>query len=450
MKSTLEFIFRILEMPIIWLSNQTTFRKHQALLATPSGLGKVVETDETFNLDTPDLSRHAYILGSTGCGKTSLILQLIEKDLQDGHSLVILDMRGDLVAGALSLCESKGVDPKRVRLLDLREKNLVQGFNPLAGAGEPFIRALHVLDVVAAESASWGVQLEETLRSALLVLAGAREPLTKIAQLFYDPNFRRHCLHPASDEDLIAFWDRYDAMSVEKQQSWALPVLNKVSSLLAVPNLRKVLCGNPELNLGEVLNERGSVLLVALAVDEFHRSSRMLGSLVVSAIAREILGRVEIPERDRNPVRLYVDEFENMASESFEGLIAEGRRFKLSLILSHQTLSQIQHRLRSVIRNNVGVQLLFQCGFEDARSLANELPEGLGMAQIRELTVGQAIVMTRDGEAGTVQFNAPPKPRPIQKVLDYRRRVLSRLSAQPVPSVRQPSAEHPLDLEGWL
>lgn len=446
----MEKLFGMLESPIIWLSNQTLLRKATISVPVATGLGHDVESDDVFDLGPSDLARHAYILGSTGCGKTSLILKLIEKDLLAQQSIVILDMRGDLITGALSLCESKGIDPNRVTLLDLRDKEFVQGFNPLAGAGEPFIRALHVLDVLAEEAASWGVQLEETLRSALLVLAEAKEPLTKIAQLFYDPAFRTKCLSRSQDEDLIAFWDRYDALKVERQQTWALPVLNKVTSLLAVPNLRKVLDGNPSLELGDVLNRKGSVLLVSLAVDEFHRSSRMLGSLIVSAISREVLSRVDVPERSRNPVRLYVDEFENMASESFESLIAEGRRFKLSLVLSHQTLSQLQNRLRSVIRNNVGLQLIFQCGFEDAKTVSNELPNDLGVAQIRELEVGQAIVMTRDGEAQTVQFDAPPKLSPPKRVAEYRRQVLSKLRPTEPSRIDEVDKTGQLDLGGWL
>lgn len=450
MKATLEKLFGMLESPIIWLSNQTLLRKVAIPVAKTSGLGHDVDSDNVFDLAPVDLARHAYILGSTGCGKTSLILKLIEKDLLAEQSVVILDMRGDLVAGVLSLCESKGVDPDRVTLLDLREKENVQGFNPLSGAGEPFIRALHVLDVLASEAASWGVQLEETLRSALLVLAEAKEPLTKIAQLFYDHAFRARCLSQSRDDDLIAFWDRYDALKVERQQTWALPVLNKVTSLLAVPNLRRVLEGNPNLELGDVLNRKGSVLLVSLAVDELHRSSRMLGSLIVSAISREVLSRVEVPERNRNPIRLYVDEFENMASASFESLIAEGRRFKLSLVLSHQTLSQLQIRLRSVIRNNVGLQLIFQCGFEDAKTVSNELPNDLGVAQIRELGVGQAIVMTRDGEAQTVQFDAPSKLHPPKRVAEYRRLVLSKLNPKRCKTDDDQVKTEQLDLGGWL
>jgi hypothetical protein len=160
----------------------------------------------------------------------------------------------------------------------------------------------------------------------------------------------------------------------------------------------------------------------------------MLGSLVISAISREMMARVNVPERDRNPVRLYVDEFENMASESFEGLIAEGRRFGLSLVLSHQTLSQLPTKLRSVVRNNVGVQIIFQCGFEDARMVTRELPEGIEVANVRALEVGQAFLMMRDGSTRMVQFSRPKKPGLDEETVAFRRSVLQ-LASPNTPAI---------------
>jgi DNA helicase HerA-like ATPase len=451
----IDSFFRLLEQPLIWLSHRRAQRacgNHPREL----GLGELLDSGEPVHFSARDLARHAYILGSTGCGKTTLILKLIEQDLKRRHSVVVVDLRGDLVEGALALCQRLEVDPARVTLLDLREKDLVVGFNPLSGAGEPYIRALHVLDVVASEAESWGVQLEESLRSALLLLAAAAEPLTKLEAVFYDRRFRSELLAQSQDEALVGFWQRFDELSPDKQQAWALPVLNKVTSLLSVPTLRAILSGAHGIDLGKHLSTKGSVLLVSLAVDELHRSSRMLGSLVVSAISREMMARVNVSESKRNPVRLYVDEFENMASESFEGLIAEGRRFGLTLVLSHQTLSQLPGRLRSVVRNNVGIQLIFQCGFEDAKLLARELPTGIGLAELRALEVGQAYVMLRDGTADAVQFHPPLDAPAASVVAEYRLSVLrahqSKTESTPAatPTAKPKSKRDSAAKEEWL
>lgn len=412
-------------------------------------LGRDVESGVGVSISQSDLAKHCYILGATGCGKTSLILRLIEQDLKHEHSLVVVDLRGDLVQGALGLCAGLGVDEERVRLIDLRERGGC-GFDPLRGAGEAYIRALHVLDVVAAESESWGVQLEETLRSALLLLAGAGETLVELERVFYDDRFRHNCLQCITDHGLISFWGRYEEMSAERRQTWALPVLNKVTPLLAVPVLQEVLGTSSPLDLGAFLSRPGSVLLVSLSVDELHRSSRMIGSLLISAISREMMARVNVPEPNRNPVRLFVDEFENMASESFEGLIAEGRRFGLTLVLSHQTLSQLPTKLRSVIRNNVGIQIVFQCGFEDARVIARELPEGIEIGGLRGLEVGEAYIVSRSGEASLVRF-APPRTALPERDISSFRALLSRSNPTSVPSRARETPSIPkIDLEDLL
>lgn len=391
-------------------------------------------TGEGFSLSATDLAWHLYALGSTGCGKTTFVLKLIEADLRAGRSVAVLDLRGDLVDGVIGSCARLGVDPRRVRLLDLREKERPTGYNPLSGSGEPYIRALHVLDVVKGAAASFGVRLEEVLRNALLLLASAGESLVSLDRLLFDDAFRADCLDDCGDEALIGFWERYEGLSPTERNAWALPVMNKVTALTAVPVLRAVL-GHPDpIDLGKVLDEPGSVLLVSLAVDELHGSSKMLGSLLVSGIARETMARVKIPERRRNPVRLYVDEFENMATEAFEGIVAEGRRFGLGCVLLHQTRSQIGAKLLSIIRNNVGVQILFQCGFEDAAALARELPKGIEAEDLRNLSTGEAFVMTRDGEAERVRFY-PPEPTATEaEIAAYRREVLP----EEVPEPQEP------------
>ncbi|MBS1706745.1 MAG: type IV secretion system DNA-binding domain-containing protein [Armatimonadetes bacterium] len=413
-------------------------------------LGFGLETGEPFTLSDRDLARHVYLLGATGSGKTTLILRLIENDLKENHSVVVIDLRGDLVQRVLGICAKLRLSPDRVTLLDLRETQKIQGFNPLSGAGEPYIRALHLLEIVEAESSSWGVQLEETLRNALLLLASSDWTLAEIELVLFDPAFRNSALLKCDDPGVTSFWHRYDLLSPEKQQAWALPVLNKVTPLLSVPTLRSVLGSKDALNLELELNTPGAVLLVSLAVDELHRSARMLGSLVVAAISREMMARVNVPEPQRVPVRVYVDEFENMASQSFETLIAEGRRFGLTLVLSHQTLAQLAPKLRSVIRNNVGIQVLFQVGFEDAGTLARELPDGITASELRELEVGQAYVMARDGATQLVHFSPSSIPSSRLLVSSYRKALLARIPCRLSHKVGStPTVVSPLDLEDW-
>ncbi|MBS1714608.1 MAG: type IV secretion system DNA-binding domain-containing protein [Armatimonadetes bacterium] len=420
-----------------------------------SGLGVDLETGRRFGFTWKDLLRHCYILGRTGSGKTSLILQMLEADVRAAHSVVVVDLRGDLVSGVLAMCERLKVGPGRITLIDLREESGGHGFDPLSGAGAPYVHALHLLEVVSNERTNWGVRIEETMRCAHMLLSAAKKPLTCIESVFFDEQFRNACMECVQDEAVVGFWTRFALFSPAKQQEYALAVLNKLTPLLAVPPLRNVLGSDTPIDLGKELANRGRIILVSLAVDELQRSGRMFGNLVVSAIAREMMARVRVPEKDRNPVRMYVDEFENMASEAFEGLIAEGRRFKLSLVLSHQTLAQLPSKLRSVVRNNVGVQILFQCGFEDAQALNREIQseDDDEDGDLRALEVGEAYVVAGDGTVKSVRFDAPNESQNVPVSDQYRALVLDRRrrsSAQETAPDSDSQGSSQVDLDEWL
>lgn len=349
---------------------------------------------------------HSLLIGATGSGKSTAIHHLIAQDVLTGHPFIVLDMRGDLVNAALEICAGY-VPPSSIALFDLREKERPLGFNPLFGSGEPHFRALGVLDVVASESDSWGVQLAESLRMAVMLLAETVCPLTDIEKLFFNAGFRELLISKCQNEQVVGFWNRYGAQNADRQLAMATPVLNKVSILFASESLRRTL-GNPKpLDLGRHLNQPGSVTLISLAADELHSAGRMFGSMMLSSITREVFSRVNIPEGKRNPVHLYVDEFEHFGTKEFENILAEGRRFGLSLILAHQTLSQLNPKIRSMILNNVGVKLVFRTGREDAQVLSKDLcgdPKALDLTQ---LATGEAILSTRHEGPIVVEINAP-------------------------------------------
>lgn len=355
------------------------------------------------------LATHALLLGATGSGKTTLIHHVIAQDVLLGRSFVILDLRGDLVAAAAGLLAGR-VPPERVRALDLRQRANPAGFDPLHGAGEPYFRALGVHGAVEAASDSWGVQLAETLRSALTLLAAAGEPLTRIEPLLYDRAFLGSCLTGCEDASLAGFWRRYLELSDAKQGALAAPVMNKVSLLLSTGPLRSILGSERPLDLRRQLDTPGSALLVSLAADETHGAGRMMGRIFLSSLVREVFARVAIPESRRNPVRLYVDEFSHFGEAEFEGILAEGRRFGLSLVVAHQTLAQLAPRMRAMLLGNVGAKVAFRLGRDDAAIMSRDLtgdPKALDLTGQR---TGEATLWTRRGGVREIEVNAPIVP----------------------------------------
>ena len=387
--------------------------------------------------------RHVYVLGATGTGKTNLLLRLIESDITAGRSLCVVDLRGDLIDRVLlRLAAAKPPEywADHLLMLDLRDSHCAVGFNALAGDGDIYNRALHVLAVVKAQSESWGVQLEETLRNCLLALASTGWTLLEIEPLLTQRTFRSQVIAEVEDSRVRSFFERFDKLSPAQQTTWALAVLNKVNPLISLPTLRRVFGQRQALPLRHLLNEApGQVILVSLAIDRLHEAARLAGGLFVSSFQNAIMARADQPEQSRVPINLYVDEFETMASDRFESIVAEGRRFGLGLTLSHQNNNQLGTDLRHVLRNNVHTQFYFQTGALDASELAREIGGSETREAVRSTLIGQGVGQTfliRRGQP-TVRVQVLPCPDPTvsQQQIQAIKRAAQQRHARPVADI---------------
>lgn len=423
------------------------------------------------SIDPHELSTHALLIGSTGSGKTNAIHHLVMQDLKRGHSVCVLDMRGDLVLAVLELAAGT-VNPSLVKILDLRERNRPFGFDPLGGAGEAYFRSLSFLDAIRRISDSWGVQVEETGRNLTMALTEAGQPVTYAEAFLYDQDFRSFVLQAVSSETVRTFWKRYDSMSAERQSALASPVMNKLSGLLATTSLSRILSHPHPIDLKQQVDTPGSLTLVSLAVDEMHSLGRMFGSVFLACLCREVFSRVQSSERSRAGLRLYVDEFEHFTGPEFENILAEGRRFNFSVVLAHQTLAQLSPKMRSMILNNVGLKFVFRCGREDGSSLSKDIFGGPNDFDFCNLPVGHALLWRRGQRAQTVEINEPlirvgelssDARLFLADVYRYangtstgtfrRNYVKPKLESPPDcvnPKRSRPKAARPADLEEWL
>ena len=299
--------------------------------------------------------------------------------------------------------------------MDLRDANHVVGFNPLLGETDVYSRALHLLSVLKYQSDSWGVQLEETLRNCLLALAETGWSLLEIEPLLTNASFRAATLEHVSDSRVRSFFERFEALSPANKTTWTLAVLNKITPLLSVPSMRLTFGQQQSFSFRQLMdNEPGMIVLISLAVDRLHDAARLAGGLLVSGFQSAIMSRADVPEAERVPAHLYVDEFECMASDKFESIVAEGRRFGLGLTLSHQNISQLSTGLRNVLRNNVHTQIYFQTGALDAAELVKEIGGGDNETVRSTLIsqgVGQAYLVRRGQPSVRVQASHCPDPR---------------------------------------
>lgn len=375
-------------------------KKYWPLICTSLG-------DALVSLPPERLTTHALLIGATGSGKTTTIHHLLAQDLMNGHSIVVLDARGDLALTTLELCARAEIQPERIKFFDLRERTRPVGFNPLKGSGENYFKALGVLAAIEKEWDSLGPLTADALRNALMLLTDAGEAITSLESVFFDPAFRAKALSRVHSESVKEYWERYDELSDEKQQTFASPVLNKVSLLFTPESLYKMYSHPDPVDLGRHLNTKGSVTLISLAVDQLHGAGWMAGSIFLSSISREIFSRVEMSESSRIPVRFYVDEFSHFQMSEFEAILAEGRRFKCSLLLANQTLAQLTPKLRSMILGNVGVKLIFRTAQADAEILNRDLTGNTKAFDLPRLGVGEAVLWQRGEEPIEIEGNSP-------------------------------------------
>jgi hypothetical protein len=298
------------------------------------------------------------------------------------------------------------VPPRRVRIIDLADGQPTAGFDPLSGPGDDFSHVLRTAGVVMSEFDSRGPQWEEYCRNSLLLARLAGRPLTDLEEIFRDRDFRARCLAAAGSPRLDSFWRAYDAQPT-RQDGIASSVLNKFSLVTGPRQLRRVLGSDRPLDVSGFLQTPGSVLLASLAVHQHHSAARAMERFLLASIAAAGFSRTHVAESRRNPIRIYADEFETLSMGDFEAILCEGRRFGLHLVISHQSLSQLTPKMRSLILANAGVKVAFRCGHEDQAALSRDMgadPEELGL---RHLPVGHAVVWTSGGGLERVEVNSP-------------------------------------------
>ena len=329
-----------------------------------------------------DRATHLYVVGATGTGKTKFLEFLIWQDIEKGNGFGVIDPHGDLVEdikGFLACRYDKYKDEKelseKVILIDPTDSDFTVTFNPLEKIPNVQV-AEKVNELIGAFRKiwkdSWGVRMEDLLRNSLISLAEAELTLVELPYFLTRRSFRKAVLkkvnHPVAKE----YFERFDTLTDRGQVSWVQPVMNKINSFFSDERIRQMFSHTKSsFNLREVMDE-GKILLVKLDKGKLKGSADLLGSLLLVEIQMAAFSRSDLPQSKRYPFYLYIDEFQNFASESFSTVLSEARKYGLSLIMAHQTLSQVPSELKSLILGNTGIQVYFRLSRQDAQLLAKE------------------------------------------------------------------------------
>lgn len=338
---------------------------------------------------TPDQrARHIYLVGATGAGKTKFLEGLIRQDIDKGNGLGLIDCHGDLVNAVIRHLSSlspydqvseedyHSFQHERVVLIDPTNQEYSVGFNPLEVTEgiRPYAQALEMLGVFKKLWGYWGARMDELMRNTLVTLAESGLTLLEVQPLLTNDSFRAELAKKLSNAEARRYWqERFDPLSRAMKSQYSEPVLNKTQAFVADPTIRSIVGQRKStVNLREIMDQ-GKILLVNLSKGTLKENALLLGALIVAKIQMAAMSRFDIPENQRRPWYLYVDEFQNFATESFSEILSEARKYGLSLIMAHQNLHQLDGSLKASILANVATQLYFGVSRSDAGKLASEM-----------------------------------------------------------------------------
>lgn len=334
-------------------------------------------TGEDMPLLQSDRRRHVYVIGMTGTGKTGLLLNMMHADLLSGAGFCFLDPHGDACQHIASLApKERGRD---VIYLDPSDPTHTFAYNPLSGVAEAE-RATAAANIVSSLknifSNSWGPRLEYILGHALRLLLDTRDQtLLGLPRLLVDETYRDWLVVRCTDPVVRSFWQtEYAGYDTRFRNEAIAPIQNKIGAFLANPFIRSILCQNSStLKIADVMN-KGKVLIVNLSKGNLGTEpAHLLGALLITACAQAAEARRHMAEHARRDFTLYVDEFQNFATDSFASILSEARKWRLSLVAANQTISQLPETLQHAVFGNAGTLIAFRVGALDAKRLAAEL-----------------------------------------------------------------------------
>ncbi len=332
--------------------------------------------ERVFGIKADDRRRHMYLLGKTGMGKTNLLENLAIQDIQQGHGICFIDPHGDV---ALKLI--KAIPPERINdviYFDPADQQFPIAFNVLeqVGADQRSLVASGLVGVFKKIWAdSWGPRLEYILRNAILALLEyPGSSLLGVMRILVDKSYRERVIEKVTDPVVKQFWSvEFAGWNERTLQEVISPIQNKVGQFTSNSLIRNII-GQPTsaFDVRDIMDNK-KILIMNLAKGKIGEdSSALLGAMMITKIQLAAMGRADIPEEERKDFYLYVDEFQNFATDSFANILSEARKYRLSLILANQYIMQLEEKVSDAVFGNCGTIVSFRVGAADAELLEKE------------------------------------------------------------------------------
>ncbi len=334
----------------------------------------------SFGIKRDDRRKHMYVIGKTGMGKTTLMENMIIQDIANGEGVAFVDPHGDSVEKVLNY-----IPPKRVNdviYINPADMDYPLAFNILESVDPRYkhLVASGLMGVFTKIWANlWSARMEYILNNCILALLDSPgNTLLGISRMLVDKKYRKKIVDNIKDPMIKSFWTDEFANWNEKYRSEAIaPIQNKVGQFLSSGIIRNIV-GQPKstIDLRKAMDDKKIILMNLSKGRVGEDNSALLGAMIITKLQLAALSRVDVPESERHDFYLYVDEFQNFATESFATILSEARKYRLNLIVGHQYIGQLVQekntKVRDAVFGNVGTMVCFRVGAADAEFLEKE------------------------------------------------------------------------------
>jgi hypothetical protein len=394
---------------------------------------------QQFGIRPDDRRRHMYVIGKTGMGKSTLLQNMIESDIKSGKGVAVIDPHGDLVESILTYIPKDRMND--VIWFDPADSGFPIAFNMLDTKSEEE-RQLAVSGLMSVFLKMWpeafSGRMEYILRNTLLALTEAGgNSMLGIMRIFIDDTFRKKVMEHVHDHVVKAFWEGEYVSWSDKYRTEAIAALqNKIGQLLSTPLIRNIVGQvTSKLDVRHAMDS-GKIILMNLSKGRLGEdNSAFLGSMFVTKFQLDAMSRADVPEKDRRDFYLYVDEFQNFATESFATILSEARKYRLNLTMAHQYVGQLlmegnNTALKDAVFGNVGSIVSFQVGSDDAEPLSEQFEEMVLPKDILSLPKYHAYMRLMIKGIPSKPFSVHMLPPPVGQGDENRIETIKRLSRE--------------------
>jgi len=357
-----------------------------------------------FGIKRSDRRRHLYVIGKSGVGKSKFLELLIRQDVAYGHGLCLMDPHGDVIDAILDFIPENRMDD--VVIIDPTDMQHPVSFNPLQNVDPGFKHQLAqgLIEVMEKQfGANWTPRLEHVFRFTVLALLDyPHATMRGMISMLTDRNYRQKVVEYIDDDMVKRFWAIEFADWSEKFDTDAIiPLVNKLGQFLSDPLLRNIF-GQKEnrVNLEELMAQKKLVFINLSKGRLGEENSSFLGAMFITKLKQAGMSRASMPEKDRHDFYLYVDEFHNVVTETFENILSEARKYGLCLTMAHQYMAQLIPKVQAAVLGNVGSIVIFRVGGDDAVHLKPEMAPVFDTKDMINLGTQEFYMkMTIDGES---------------------------------------------------